>query len=304
MKTVSLGSTGQKVPAVVLGCMRLAELEENAVSSFLSQAVDLGITYFDHADIYGGGACEEIFGKAFPMTNTLREKVIIQSKCGIVPGKMYDLSKTYILKQVEASLKRLHTEYLDVLLLHRPDALMEPEEIAGAMEELKTSGKVRNFGVSNMKTSQIRLLQKCVDVPIQINQLQLSITNATLINNGMHVNRMADAAVERDGSVLDYCRLKEITVQAWSPFQSRDGVFLGNPEYAQLNQKMEEIAAKYGVTPTAIAVAWILRHPANMQVLAGTMNPKRLEECARAADIRLSREEWYEIYMAAGNELP
>ena len=240
------------------------------------------------------------------MKPSVREKFILQSKCGIVPGKMYDFSKEHILSSVDDILKRLNTEYLDVLVLHRPDALVEPEEVAQAFNILKTSGKVNHFGVSNHKPSQIELLQKYIDEPLVTNQLQFSITNSSMIESGMEVNMTTQGAVDRDGSVLDYCRLHDITIQTWSPFQYGffEGVFLGNDKFPELNKVIDEIAEKYAVTNTTIVAAWILRHPAKMQLIAGTMNEKRLEEICAAADITLSREEWYRIYLAGGHLLP
>ncbi|MNJ55146.1 Oxidoreductase YdhF [compost metagenome] len=239
------------------------------------------------------------------MNDDVREKIILQSKCGIRQG-MFDFSKEHILNSVDAILKRLKTDYLDVLLLHRPDALVEPEEVAEAFDLLESSGKVRHFGVSNQNPMQIELLKKYVKQPLVANQLQLSITNANMISNGINVNMENAAAVNRDGSILDYCRLNDITIQPWSPFQYGffEGVFLGNDKFPELNQKIDEIAAKYEVSNTTIAIAWLLRHPAGMQPVTGTMNLERIKDCAKAADIHLTREEWYEIYRAAGNVLP
>ena len=232
--------------------------------------------------------------------------MILQSKCGIKPGICYDLSKEHILASVDGSLKRLKTDYLDVLLLHRPDALVEPEEVAEAFEILHNSGKVRHFGVSNHNPMQIQLLQKYVKQPLHINQLQLSITNANMVTQGLHVNMSDNEAVNRDGSVLDFCRLNDITIQPWSPFQYGffEGVFLGSDKFPELNQKIDEIADKYNVSNTAIAMAWLLRHPANMQPVTGTMNVTRLLDCIKATQIQLTREEWYGVYLAAGNVLP
>ncbi len=306
MKQVKLGSTSIQVPAVAAGCMRIEREEISTVTKFIDTAVELGINYFDHADIYGNGSCEIIMGKAMCEMSGIRERLIIQSKCSIVPGVMYDFSKEYIIKSVEESLKRLKTEYLDILLLHRPDALMEPEEVAEAFDELQFSGKVRNFGVSNQKPMQIELLKKYVNQPLLINQLQFSVTNAGMVSSGLEVNMNTSKAVDRDGSVLDYCRLNQMTIQAWSPFQYGlfEGVYLGSEKYPELNQKIDEIACNYGVSNTAIVTAWILRHPANMQMISGTVRESRLKEIAKGADICLTREEWYEIYLAAGNMLP
>ncbi len=306
MKYVKLGQTGLQVPAIVAGCMRLNRLDEMAAAKHIENAVAHGVNFFDHADIYGRGVCEEIFGKALAQTGIKREELFVQSKCGIVSGVMYDLSKEHIINSVDASLKRLNMEYLDALLLHRPDALVEPEEVAEAFDELEASGKVRYFGISNMKPMQIELLKKCVKQPLIIDQLQVSAAHSSMISNGMEVNMLTAGAVDRDGSILDYCRVNDITIQAWSPFQYGmiEGVFMQNEAFAGLTRKLEEIGEKYGVSATTMAVAWLLRHPANMQVLAGTMNEDRFDEICKACDIQLERRDWYQIFMAAGNILP
>jgi predicted oxidoreductase len=303
---MQLGVSDLKVPVIAVGCMRINRLSAKEAESFVQTALDAGANFFDHADVYGDGACEEIFANAIHMNASVREKIILQTKCGIRRGVAFDFSKEHILKSVDLSLKRLKTDHLDVLLLHRPDALVEPQEVAEAFDKLQSSGKVRHFGVSNQNPMQIQLLKKCVKQPIVANQLQLSITNATMISQGLHVNMLDDTAVNRDGSVLDYCRLNDITIQPWSPFQFGffQGVFLDNDAFPVLNKKINEIAAKYNVTNTTIAIAWLLRHPANMQPVTGTMNEERIKDCAKAAGIRLSKEEWYEIYLAAGNNLP
>jgi predicted oxidoreductase len=305
MRTMKLGSSTLEVPVVAVGCMRINTLEKNDAERFVQTALEQGANFFDHADIYGGGTCEEIFEDAIHMNSEVREKIILQSKCGIRKG-MFDFSKEHILHSVDGILKRLNTEYLDTLLLHRPDALVEPVEVAEAFDILENSGKVRHFGVSNQKPMQIQLLQKYVKQPLVANQLQLSITNANMISNGVNVNMENDSAIDRDGSVLDFCRLNDITIQPWSPFQYGffEGVFLGNEKFPELNQKIDEIAARYEVSNTTIAIAWLLRHPAKMQPVIGTMNVDRLIECCKASEIDLSREEWYEIYRAAGNILP
>ena len=306
MRTIRLGKSYLQVPTIAVGCMRLNGLDEREADFFIHTAIEEGAHFFDHADIYGGGACEEIFANVIKKTQGMRENIIIQSKCGIRPGVAFDFSKEYILNAVEGSLRRLRTEYLDVLLLHRPDALVEPEEVAEAFDILYTSGKVRHFGVSNQNPMQMELLQKYINQPLVANQLQLSITNATMISQGFNVNMLAEAAVNRDGSVLDYCRLHEITIQPWSPFQYGffEGVFLGNTKFPELNNKIDDLAAKYGVSNTTIVVAWLLRHPAKLQPVIGTTNINRLRDCLKAVDITISREEWYAIYQAAGNILP
>ncbi|MED1205430.1 aldo/keto reductase [Heyndrickxia acidicola] len=305
MRTMKLGKSNLEVPVVAVGCMRINSLEKNAAEKFVQTALEHGANFFDHADIYGRGECEKIFADAIHMTDSVRENIVLQSKCGIRQG-MFDFSKEHILNSVDGILKRLNTDYLDVLLLHRPDTLVEPEEVAEAFDILESSGKVLHFGVSNQNPMQIELLKKSVKQEIVANQLQLSITNSTMISNGINVNMENDSAVNRDGSILDYCRLNDITIQPWSPFQYGffEGVFIGSDKFPELNQKLEEIAEKYGVTSTTIAIAWLLRHPAKMQPVIGTMNEERLKDCIKASQVQLDREEWYAIYRAAGNILP
>lgn len=272
----------------------------------LTTAIENGITFFDHADIYGGGECESIFADALAQTEYKREDLFIQSKCGIVPGKMFDFSKEHIIKSVEGSLKRLKMDYLDALLLHRPDTLVEPKEVAAAFDELEKAGKVKYFGVSNQNPGQIELLKKYVSQPLLANQLQFGIMHTGMIDRGTHVNMTDSGSVDHDGGILEYSRLNDMTIQAWSPYQYGffEGVFIGNEKFPELNAKLEELAEKYQTTATGIASAWILRHPANMQVIAGTMTPHRIEEIAKASTIVLTRQEWYEVYLAAGNILP
>jgi predicted oxidoreductase len=286
--------------------MRIDRIEKAEAGRFVKKALDLGAVFFDHADVYGDGKCEEIFAEAIGMNAALRDKIILQTKCGIRKGVAFDFSKEHILESVNGSLKRLKTAYIDVLLLHRPDALVEPEEVAEAFGVLQAQGKVRHFGVSNQNPTQIELLRKFVKQPIAANQLQLSITNANMISQGLHVNMLDEYAVNRDGGVLDYCRLYDITIQPWSPFQYGffEGVFLGNAKFPALNAKIDELAKKYSASNTTIAMAWLLRHPARFQPVTGTMNADRLADCVRAADITLTKEEWYAIYLAAGNILP
>ena len=306
MKSVFLGKSELKVPAVTIGCMRLGEKDEDAMNRFIHTAIEQGAYYFDHADIYAGGKSEEMFGKAWSGDQSLRrEDMFLQSKCGIRKG-FYDLSKEHILESVDGILKRLRTEYLDMLLLHRPDALVDPEEVAEAFDVLEQSGKVRRFGVSNHKPMQIELLRKYVRQDILVNQLQFSIPVSNLVANGMEVNMETKGAVDRDGSVLDYCRVNDITIQAWSPFQmpSWKGCFLGSNAYAELNKELEILAEQYGVSTTTIAAAWILRHPAKMQLVTGTASERRLGEITAAGEISLSREEWYRLYLVAGHILP
>ncbi len=305
MKTMKLGKTNLEVPEIGLGCMRITGLGSKAgVRSLIDTAMDQGINFFDHADIYAGGEAEAVFGEA--AADIPREKMIIQTKCAIHPGTSYDFSKEHILKSVEGSLKRLKTDYVDVLLLHRPDTLMEPEEVAEAFETLEKQGKVRYFGVSNENAMQMELLNHYCGGRIVADQLQFSIAHCDIIDSGLNVNVHNDAGTNRDGGVLEYCRLKNITIQAWSPFQYGmfEGVFLGSEKFPELNKLIGELAEKYQVTDNAIAVAWILRHPARIQTIVGSTNKKRVEDICKASDVRLTREEWYALYMAAGKQLP
>lgn len=285
--------------------MRMKDLPKKEAAHVIENAMDVGIDFFDHADIYGDGKSEEIFGEAINQKPSIREKMIIQTKSGIRKGS-FDFSKEHILESVDGSLQRLNTDYIDILLLHRPDALVEPEEVAEAFTKLKESGKVRHFGVSNQNPMQIELLKKHLTQNLIVNQLQFSIMHTSMIDAGFNVNMHHDPAIVRDGSILDYSRLHDMTIQAWSPFQygMMEGVFVGNEKFPKLNAKLQEIATKYGVTDSAVAVAWIQRHPAKIQPIVGTMNPERLAGIAKASDIELTRKEWYEIYLAAGNELP
>lgn len=305
MQKIMLGKSNLEVPRVAVGCMRLHELSAPEAETFVKTALDLGANFFDHADIYAAGTCEEIFAKAIGMNPTVRENIILQSKCGIAKGQ-FNFSKEHILNSVDGILQRLNTEYLDCLLLHRPDALVEPEEVAAAFDELHRKGKVRHFGVSNQKPMQIKLLKKTVLQPLIANQLQFGVAYSGMVSNGIQVNMLTDSAIDRDGSILDYCRLHDITIQPWSPLQHGffEGPFLISNKFPELNAKIDEIAATYNVSNTTIAFAWILRHPANMQPVTGTMNTTRLADCVKATEITLTRTEWYEIYRAAGNILP
>jgi predicted oxidoreductase len=307
MRSINIGKGEILVSEVSLGCMRMADLSVKEASDVLGAALESGIDFFDHADVYGNGKSEEIFAKAVGMNPTIRKKIFLQSKCGIrTDPKSFDFSKEHILDATHGILKRLQTEYLDVLLLHRPDALMEPDEIAEAFTRLHISGKVRYFGVSNQNPMQIELLSRCLNQKIMVNQMQLSIMHTPMIDAGFTVNMKTDAAVDRDGGILDYCRIKDITVQAWSPFQYGffEGVFLDNGRFPDLNQTINKIAAKYGVPNTAVAVAWISRHPAHIQTIIGSMNPGRIKDICRESEFSLTRQEWYDIYLAAGNALP
>jgi predicted oxidoreductase len=311
MQQFTLPHTEITAPDVVLGLMRIAEKSDEEIRTLVRTARDAGIDFFDHADIYGGTKhrCEERFAEALQLSPSEREQVTIQSKAGIVPeGPYFDYSYEHLIESVEGSLRALRTDHLDILLLHRPDALVEPEEVARAFDELHASGKVRHFGVSNHTPRQIELLQKHLDQPIVANQLQLSITHSTIIAQGIAANMQGtDQSLVRDGGgILDFCRLHDITVQAWSPFQAGffDGVFLGNPEHAELNAVIDRLAAKYDVAPEGIATAWITRHPAPMLVVRGTTTPQRVADSAAGSDVPLTRAEWYELFRAAGWMVP
>ena len=309
MKYLNIKGKITRASEISLGMMRISGMELKEIDALVKTALDNGINFFDHADIYGGGKCEEVFADALGMNPSIREKFIIQTKCGI-HGGFFDFSKEHILNAVDGSLKRLKTDYIDVLLLHRPDTLMQPEEVAEAFDILKKNGKVKFFGVSNQKPYHIELLQKYlngVDIEIIINQLQLSVAHTGMIDSGINVNMKNANSVNHDGDILEYCRLKEITIQPWSPFQHGffDGPFLGNSEkFPELNKVIDKYAEQYNVTNSAIAIAWLLRHPAKMQPIVGSTNKKRVGEICKASDVSLTRHEWYDIYKAAGNVLP
>lgn len=300
-----LGQTGLQVSRIALGCMRMAALSEQEASRVLETSLEEGINFFDHADIYGGGQSEIRFASAMKELGVKREDIILQSKCGIRKG-YFDFSKDYILQSVDGILERLNTDYLDVLALHRPDALMEAEEVAEAFYLLEKAGKVRHFGVSNQNIYQMELLQSYLDKPLAVNQLQLSPAHTPLIDAGLHVNMKDDVATMRDGGLIDYCQLKKVTIQAWSPFliDLQKGIFANHPDYAELNRTLEEIAERYQVSAEAVVVAWIMRHPAKIQTIVGSMNVDRLKRIAQANKFELTRPEWYDIYKSAGNFLP
>lgn len=301
----NIGQTGIQATRIALGCMRMSDLEGKQAEEVVGTALDLGINFFDHADIYGGGLSELRFRDAIKHLNVNRDKMIIQSKCGIREG-YFDFSKEYILSSVDGILERLGTEYLDFLILHRPDVLVEPEEVAEAFTKLRAEGKVKHFGVSNQNRFQMELLQSYLDEPLAVNQLQLSPAHTPMFDAGLNVNMLNKASIEHDDGIVDYCRLKRVTIQAWSPFQidlSR-GLFVNHPDYKELNETIAKLAKNYNVSSEAIVIAWILRHPAKMQAIVGSMNPSRLKAIDKANNIALTREEWYDIYRSAGNILP
>ena len=310
MKTFTLPGTELTVPNVVLGLMRIQEKTDEEVRTLVKTARDAGISFFDHADVYGSAlhGCETRFAEAMQLTSSEREQIVLQTKAGIVrEGPYFDFSYEHIVESVNGSLAALGTDYIDILLLHRPDALVEPDEVARAFDELSAAGKVRSFGVSNHTPGQIELLRRSVTQPLVANQLQLSVTHAPLVAQGVAANMQAlDQSISRDSGTLDYCRLNDITVQAWSPFQAGffNGVFLGSSDYPELNAVIDRLAAKYDVPAIAIATAWITRHPAQMQVVLGTTNPERVAGAALGSDLPLTRAEWYEMFRAAGYTVP
>lgn len=312
MKTVPLGSSGSTVPNVVAGMMRINDKSDAQIRELYSTAREAGIDFFDHADIYGDAYhhCERRFSEALALAPAERAEIMIQTKCGIVKdaGGVFDFSYEHIVEAAEGSLRALQTDYVDVLLLHRPDALVEPDEVARAFDALEAAGKVRAFGVSNHTPRQIDLLRTSVSQPLVANQLQLSIPHAPIITQGIAANMLGEeqSQVLDGGGIVDYCRINDITIQAWSPFQHGffGGVFLGSDDYPELNAVLDRLAATYDVEPIAIAVAWITRHPANMQVVLGTTTPARVSAAAAGSDIALTRPEWYELTRAAGHRVP
>ena len=297
---------GISVSRIAQGCMRIDRLTKAELDALIRSDLDAGISFFEHADIYGGnGRCEELFGNILREDPSLRERMTIQTKCGIRPGQ-YDFSKEHILTSVDASLKRLGTEQVEFLVLHRPDTLVEPEEVAEAFARLKEQGKVKKFGVSNHNAMQIALLNKYLPEPLVIDQLQFGLGHTVLVDAGLNVNMKNDESVNRDDSTLDFCRLHDITIQAWSPLQFGfiKGHFMGNPDFEGLNRKLEELGEAYGITSTAMAIAWILRHSAKIQPVVGSVNLERMRDIARAAEVTITRKEWYDLYCATGKSLP
>ena len=308
MLKIDLGKNGLHASNISLGCMRMAGLSPAEAAKVIGVAHEKGINLFEHADIYGGGKSEEIFAQGLKEAGIKREDILLQSKCGIRPAEgMFDFSKNHIITSVDNILKRLDTDYLDVLALHLPDTLMCPYEVAEAFDQLERDGKVRHFGVSNQNVAQMELLSSVVKQKLVVNQLQFSIMHTPLVDHGFNVNMTRDAmSIDRDGGMLEYARLKNITIQAWSPYQFGffEGVFVDNPKFPELNAKLAEIAGRYGISTTALATAWILTHPAEMQVVVGSMNADRIADITTASLVKLTRQEWYEIYRAAGNVLP
>lgn len=308
MRYITLGQDDKELSEIVLGMMRIKDKSVKEVEELVETALSVGINAFDLADIYGRGRCEELLGLVLKNRPDLREKMWIQSKCGIRIEEFtyFDFSKDYIIKSVDGILQRLKIDHLDSLLLHRPDALMESDQVAEAFDLLYKQGKVRNFGVSNQNPMMMELLKKDVKQPLAVNQLQLSAAFTPGFESGFHVNMEDSQAAMRDGSIFEYCKLHDVVIQAWSVLQFGyfRGNFVGNEKFQALNQVLERLAIKYGVTSSTIAISWILRYPAKMQAVVGTTNPKHLREVSQAANFSLTRKEWYEIYLAAGNNLP
>ena len=308
MRYITLGQDDKELSEIVLGMMRIKDKSVKEVEELVETALSVGINAFDLADIYGRGRCEELLGLVLKNRPDLREKMWIQSKCGIRIEEFtyFDFSKDYIIKSVDGILQRLKIDHLDSLLLHRPDALMESDQVAEAFDLLYKQGKVRDFGVSNQNPMMMELLKKDVKQPLAVNQLQLSAAFTPGFESGFHVNMEDSQAAMRDGSIFEYCQLHDVVIQAWSVLQFGyfKGNFVGNEKFQALNQVLDRLAIKYGVTPSTIAISWILRYPAKMQAVVGTTNPKHLREVSQAANFSLTRKEWYEIYLAAGNNLP
>ncbi len=308
MKYIDIARGPQHASVIIQGCMRMPDLTKEAAAKVIRTAYDNGINFFDHATCYGAGAAEERFAEAFPLTGLKREDLIIQSKCGLCFDRNeFDWSKETILSSVDGILQRLKTDYLDTLLLHRPDVLFEPEEVAEAFDRLEQAGKVRFFGVSNLVPMQIELLKKFVKQDLVINQVQLSLDQSQLIDQALYMNnKTTEFSIARDGQALDYCRLKDVTIQAWSPLQIGmfGGTFIDNPDYPKLNDALAEIADREGVSKSAVAIAWILRHPAKMQTIIGSMNPEHIADICAASEVKLSHHDWYALYLAAGKFLP
>ena len=309
MKYVNIVNGPSNASAIIQGCMRMPALSKEDAAKVIRTAYDAGVNFFDHATCYGeNGAAETRFAEAFPLTGIKREDIIIQSKCGLCFDRNeFDWTKENILSSVDDSLRRLKIDYLDTLLLHRPDVLYDPEDVAAAFDILEANGKVKHFGVSNLVPMQIELLKKYVKQPLNINQVQLSLEQSQLIDQALYMNnKTTDFSINRDGHALDYCRLNDITIQAWSPLQVGmfGGTFIDNPEFAKLNEVLAKLGEREGVSKTAIALAWILRHPAKMQVIIGTMNPEHVKDACEAAKVELSHHDWYELYLAAGKYLP
>ena len=317
MKQVQLGSKTLQIPAMGLGIMRMSESTAQTAAEAIKTAYEHGINYIDSANIYGQGKSEEIFSKGLKISKVNRENLFIQSKVGIVIdpnrshgsfvfGRRYEFTKDQILNSVDQILSRMQVDYLDAVLLHRPDPLMDLEGIERAFDILQANGKVRFFGVSNFNPQQFAMVQDAVNQRLMFNQLQFGLMHSGMIDFGINTNRSDADSIDPDGGLLDFCRRKQVTIQAWSPFQygNFEGTFINNPDYPKLNAKLQELADKYQVGKNAIAAAWILKHPAQIQMIMGTMNPKHIADSAAGADVTLTNQEWYDLYLSAGHILP
>lgn len=310
---------------LILGCMGLGgSWDQNPLTKedritaekAVEAALSSGITMFDHADIYKMGKAEAVFGEILREKPELRENIILQSKCGIrfkennLPQR-YDFSKEHILQSVDGILKRLNTEYLDILLLHRPDPLMEPEEVAEAFDKLKTTGKVRNFGVSNMSSSQIKLLQTYCSDPIIVNQLELSLKRIDWLEQGVLVNQKSGNEVNFADGIIEHCRLNDIQIQAWAPlsYGMYSGREIENSTDSDLKtiELVQNMAREKDTSTEAIVLGWLMRHPSYIQPVIGTSNPQRIKNCQDAIyqAENMTREEWYTLYTASrGAKMP
>lgn len=309
MKTINVVNGPANASAIILGCMRMPALSVDQAEKMIQTAVELGVNFFDNATCYGeDGEAEKRFGDAFKQSGLKREDVIIQSKCGLrFERNEFDWSKENILTSVDESLSRMKLDYLDALLLHRPDLIFEPEQVAEAFDILAKNGKVRYFGVSNVPPMELELLKRYVKQPLVFNQVQFSLEQSQLIDQPLYMNNLTtERSLDRDNGTVDYCRLNDITIQAWSPLQHGffKGCFVDSPEFPEINKVLAELGEKYGVSKTAIAIAWILRHPAKMQAIAGTMNPVHLKEICDATKVEPTHNEWYKLYLSSGKKLP
>ena len=310
MEYITLPNTNVKVSKISLGCMRLKGKSVEQIEMLLKNALELGINYFDHADVYGHGECESLFGEVLKRNPQLRKKMIIQTKCDIVPvyngGQRYDTSKEYIKKKVKESLRKLNVDYIDILLLHRPDPLCNPIELSETFSELQEEGMVKYFGVSNHSVGKMKLLQKYLKQPLVINQMQFSIIHSHMVDSDIFLNMDDSKGIDRDNGMIDYCHYNEITIQTWCSLQASwmDGTFIDNPKFPKLNAVLEELANKYKVAKSAIAIAWILRHPANMIPVTGTTSIDHLKQACEATNVKLTRQEWFDLYMAEDKLVP
>jgi predicted oxidoreductase len=312
-----------KTSRVIFGCMNLGGgWNNNAISTddikqthqIIDAALDAGICIFDHADIYTFGKAEQVFGKVLAQRPELRQQISLQSKCGIRFAdehgvQRYDFSANWISTSVDNILRRLQIEQLDILLLHRPDPLMQPEDVAATFARLLESGKVKHFGVSNMQQHQLALLQESLVNPLVVNQLELSLSHLAWLDEGATAGCSGQPPVNFSGGTIEYCRRHKIQLQAWGSLSQ--GLFSGKdiksqPEYIQNTAKLvQQLAAEYQVSEEAIVLAWLMRHPANIQPVIGTTNLTRIAACAQATTVQLNREHWYALYVAArGVPLP